>query len=591
MPSLTTGSHSIAIACLPSGVYRAISAATVLSHLLQTFPGLRLGLMNIGIHLGDVIVSMPNTTSGGVVQYVYGKTLSDGSFQLTGLLNKPPQFLLTAMSQMRSNRIIGDKYFTAQTGLLTDEPHIHYGTIASGNQVMKYAMKQDAIAGQMDILCFEIDAAGLVDQLPCLVIRGICDYCDSHKHKSSQGSAALTAAKRSARDKEERARIKDTVNGPPTKVTICGLGGVGKTQIALELAYRIREKHSASVFWVPCTSYEAVEQEFSSIAQILGLHSAYLEQDEANRWLWIFRNDSMDMWVQGSFADSSLSLTYYLPLKDSGHILFTTRNRKVAVHLASSDVRGTLKKSLIKKDLLDSTTFLPLAIIQASTYIKKNLIWISDYIELLQEQEADVIELRSEISETKAVFPNDDDPNRKLWRDYLLHILSLLRERDFDWEQYRELIEEVGLCFGMDERYNETGFFFEKLLLTQKLTHGDTNNKTLSCMVELAWAYRGQGRWIEAEELEMRVLETRKRILGPEHHETLSFMANLAFTWSNLGKWQDAEALREQQVVEARKRYYGLEHPRTLRIMVNLVSTCRKRSKSNEAEELEKICA
>jgi hypothetical protein len=179
----------------------------------------------------------------------------------------------------------------------TDEPHIHYGLIASGNQVMKNAMIRDAIAGQMDIICFEMEAAGLVDQLPCLVIRGICDYCDSHKHKQWQENAALTAAVYAsdlletvpkhinAKPKqqhhvtdhwvvpfgknlkfvgreEEMARIGDIVNGPPTKVVICGLGGVGKTHIALELAHWIREKHSASVFWVPCTSHEAVNQAF-----------------------------------------------------------------------------------------------------------------------------------------------------------------------------------------------------------------------------------------------------------------------------------------------------------------------------------------
>ena len=39
-----------------------------------------------------------------------------------------------------------------------------------------------------------MEAAGLMDQLPCLVIRGICDYCDSHKNKHWQGYAALAAA-------------------------------------------------------------------------------------------------------------------------------------------------------------------------------------------------------------------------------------------------------------------------------------------------------------------------------------------------------------------------------------------------------------
>jgi nucleoside phosphorylase len=75
-----------------------------------------------------------------------------------------------------------------------DEPHIHYGLIASGNQVMKDARTRDAIARELNVLCFEMEAAGIMDQLPCLVIRGICDYCDSHKSNEWQGYAALTAA-------------------------------------------------------------------------------------------------------------------------------------------------------------------------------------------------------------------------------------------------------------------------------------------------------------------------------------------------------------------------------------------------------------
>ncbi|KAL2798841.1 violaceus kinesin [Aspergillus keveii] len=779
------GHHNIAIACLPSGVYGTISAATF---------GLMVGIgggvprENVDIRLGDVVVSIPSMTSGGVVQFDYGKTLSDGSFQLTGSLNKPPQFLLTTLSQVRSNRMIGDRHVTAvisrtlekypemktqfsrpksdwlfrpgyeyqssktdcslacDPGQLvdreprpTDEPHIHYGLIASGNQ--------------MDILCLEMEAAGLVDQLPCLVIRGISDYCDSHKHKQWQGYAALSAAvyaselletvpKHMDADPKERhgatnhwmvpfgknlkfvgreeelARIEDIVNGPPTKVAIYGLGGVGKTQIALELAYRIREKHSSSVFWVPCTSHEAVDQAFSNIAQILRLHR------RRNRWLFIFDNaDSMDMWAQGSSAERSLSLTDYLPLKGSGHILFTARNRKVAVHLASSNVvhisvpnsEGAvqiLEKSLIEKDLLDDfittmtllkrVAFLALAIIQAAAYINKNLIGLSDYIEVLQEQEADVIELLSEDFGDEARYRDLQNPVATTWlisfqqiqkldqlaADYLSFMacihpreipLSLLPEasskvkrtnalgllkafsfiskqaeylnlyrlvhlstrnwlrsqqqfgrqvsmtamrfaaRDFDWEQHTELIKGVGLCLGMDERYNEAIFFFKKLLRTQKQTHGDTNDKTLSCMADLAWAYRGLGRWIEAEELEIRVLETRKQILGPEHYKTLFAIRNLAFTWSRLGKWQDAEAMREQ-VLEIKKREIGPEHPATLDsmsdlarsysklgkgkevellqnqvfvarkrwIMVNLASTYRKHSKFKEAEELEK---
>ena len=74
------------------------------------------------------------------------------------------------------------------------EPQIHYGLVASGNQVIKDAKMRDSLAKKLGVLCFEMEAAGLMNQLPCLVIRGICDYCDSHKHKAWQGYSALSAS-------------------------------------------------------------------------------------------------------------------------------------------------------------------------------------------------------------------------------------------------------------------------------------------------------------------------------------------------------------------------------------------------------------
>ncbi|KAF9885862.1 hypothetical protein FE257_012334 [Aspergillus nanangensis] len=243
--------HNVVIACLPCGVYGTTSSATVLTQMRSTFPGLQFGLMvGIGggvpsqstdIRLGDVVVSVPTQGFGGVIQYDYGKALHDGTFQRTGSLNKPPQTLLSAISktssdsmrrgldiESRISKILNmcpemgkqfsrpdkDRLFHAgyihsdenpdcstcdQSQLVkrpprTDESHIHYGLIASGNQVMKNAKTRDTIAQDLGILCFEMEAAGLMDHIPCLVIRGICDYCDSHKNKVWQGYAALAAA-------------------------------------------------------------------------------------------------------------------------------------------------------------------------------------------------------------------------------------------------------------------------------------------------------------------------------------------------------------------------------------------------------------
>ncbi|OGM47366.1 hypothetical protein ABOM_003825 [Aspergillus bombycis] len=75
-----------------------------------------------------------------------------------------------------------------------DNPMIHYGVIASGNQLMKDAVLRDKFAAARGVLCFEMEAAGLMNHFPCLVIRGICDYADTHKSDQWQGYAAMAAA-------------------------------------------------------------------------------------------------------------------------------------------------------------------------------------------------------------------------------------------------------------------------------------------------------------------------------------------------------------------------------------------------------------
>ena len=76
----------------------------------------------------------------------------------------------------------------------SSEPVIHYGLIASGDQVMRHGTTRDRLRRDQNVLCFEMEAAGLMDTFRCLVIRGICDYADSHKNQRWQAYAAVTAA-------------------------------------------------------------------------------------------------------------------------------------------------------------------------------------------------------------------------------------------------------------------------------------------------------------------------------------------------------------------------------------------------------------
>lgn len=75
-----------------------------------------------------------------------------------------------------------------------NSPKVFYGTIGSGNAVIKDAKTRERLRRDLDVVCVEMEAAGLMDELQCLVIRGICDYADSHKNKIWQPYAAATAA-------------------------------------------------------------------------------------------------------------------------------------------------------------------------------------------------------------------------------------------------------------------------------------------------------------------------------------------------------------------------------------------------------------
>ena len=81
-----------------------------------------------------------------------------------------------------------------ERGEYEDDPAIHYGIVASANCLMKDAQVRDKLAQQNGVLCFEMEAAGLMNIFPCLVIRGICNYSDTHKNKIWQGYAAMTAS-------------------------------------------------------------------------------------------------------------------------------------------------------------------------------------------------------------------------------------------------------------------------------------------------------------------------------------------------------------------------------------------------------------
>ncbi|RYC54411.1 hypothetical protein CHU98_g11798 [Xylaria longipes] len=240
--------HNVVIACLPTDGYGTNNAAIVASNMHRTFPSIQMFLMvGIGggapengkadIRLSDVVVST------GVIQYDLGKTIQQGYFQATGATRQPLPELMTAVSALRAHHeskpskipvilsrmrerypsmiqytdreqlqdLLFDSAYDHAESIETcndcdqsrlvrrfsrrdNNPMIHYGIVASGNQVIKHAKTRNQLAQRFDAICFEMEAAGIMDSLQCLVIRGICDYSDSHKSKEWQKYASATAA-------------------------------------------------------------------------------------------------------------------------------------------------------------------------------------------------------------------------------------------------------------------------------------------------------------------------------------------------------------------------------------------------------------
>ena len=248
------GRHNVVLAHMP-GMGKA-NAALVAAKCRESFPNIRLAVV-VGICgavpfgpdgdkqvvLGDVVVG------NGVVQYDLGQRLP-GSFvrkdTLLDSLGRPNNEIRALLAKLEVRRyrkmlqskiasyidvlrdeqeleaeypgVAQDKLFEASyrhvangqsceecgcNGPLvprsrlqqgSPQPAVHIGLIASGDTVMKSGEDRDMIAQQEGIICFEMEGAGVWDSFPCVVIKGACDYADSHKTKVWQRYAAATAA-------------------------------------------------------------------------------------------------------------------------------------------------------------------------------------------------------------------------------------------------------------------------------------------------------------------------------------------------------------------------------------------------------------
>ncbi|KAF5003103.1 hypothetical protein FDECE_10338 [Fusarium decemcellulare] len=516
------GRHNVVLVHMPG--MGKVEAATVSASCRVSFPGIKLALL-VGICgvvpfssdkeiiLGDVIVG------DGIVQYDFGRCLSDRFLRkdtLSDSLGRPNtevRALLAKLKGLRAREVLQHKMATNLKALQANpllaadypgtehdnlfepdprteipcdqsfcqcnnvlrsrleavkapEPLFHVGAIASGDSVMKSGCTRDSIAASEGIIAFEMEGAGIWDAFPCLVIKGACDYADSHKSKGWQRYAAATAAAFSKallsfwtpslpidpvisptrvsqatvhhipfpknRRFVERKSIMDSLtqllfedNEP--RVALVGLGGMGKTQLALQLAHWVKDNmRDYSVFWVPALSMAAFEQACGEIVKKLAikctsgddpktLAQEHLSSESTGNWLLILDNadDKNNLYES---QEQPTGIDDFLPDSKNGRILITTRSQEVAVNAVGSAVvrlsgmsqdesTSLLKKSLICRDelknmslvaeLLHALANLPLAISQAAAYMNINQVSMEDYLRLFRNTDKDMIELLS----------------------------------------------------------------------------------------------------------------------------------------------------------------------------------------------------
>ncbi|PQK11655.1 hypothetical protein BB8028_0003g02790 [Beauveria bassiana] len=170
----------------------------------------------------------------------------------------------------------------------------------------------------------------------------------------------------------------------------------------------------------------------------------------------------------------------------------------------------------------------------------------------------------------------------------LPHIERLLEKRPADESQgldWSVLLMNVSHYMSGKGDYNKPLDFARQSAEIREELLGPNHRMTLDSLDLLAFTYRCQRRFVEAEKLQVRLMETSKTKLGVDHLDTLSRASDLAFTYLSQGRWAEAERL-QAQVLEKHEMMLAADHPDILNNIRNMATTFWGRGRLEEAERL-----
>ncbi|CCT63534.1 uncharacterized protein FFUJ_05326 [Fusarium fujikuroi IMI 58289] len=395
------------------------------------------------------------------------------------------------------------------------------------------------------------------------------------------------------------------------QAALVGLGGVGKTQIALQLAHLAKNNNQShqqySIIWMPALSMASFKQAYTRIIKVFNIKHAdnkdpkeifknFLNSKGAGRWFLIIDNAD-DMKTLYRTAQKPGGIADYIPDCEQGYILFTTRSRNVAVTVAQTnilelpemdkkDARTLLQKSVMQKDeiqdtdladrLLRELAYLPLAIRQASAYIAINRISIKEYIQLLQKTAQDMVELLSigyrdgthyNIAQGAVIttWIVSFKQIRALHEEaaILLSFASCLEPKAIPRTLLPRLGTEQSITRAIGTIYGKAKHavvILGHVVAVEETTLVENHPDRLASQHALAGVYEANGQIAEAVKLLEHVVAVEETTLAENHPDRLASQHELAGVYKANGRIAEAVKLLEY-VVTVEETMWEENHP------------------------------
>ncbi|KAF4920291.1 Kinesin light chain, partial [Colletotrichum fructicola] len=632
------------------------------------------------IRLGHVVVSKPAGGHSGALQYDHGKA-KDGHFERTGALAPPPAVLLNAAQTLavqrarldvdpvqhdvcriditrrrlrrfqypgeRNDYLFPPHYEHQRQGACSTKcdlskriPRtsdvddtfviVHRGNIASGELVVKDALLRDTLAQQDGLLCFEMEAAGAIADFPCLVVRGISDYCDSHKNDMWHGYAAAVAAAYARQlffhlpvdevqrcsgnatqtassfilpfklpkevnsvshfvaRQEELGRLHKELKwtGDRRTVILHGLGGMGKTQTTIAFAKKHRDDYSA-VVWLDARDTITLKQSYRRLAQrimkettsVTYINNAFSNPDldetvsAVKRWLDEPKNNRWLM-IYDNYDD--------VKLHNRGNPSENEAGSQVGIE---NDAGETGSKAYDIRPYFPETDHGAILVTTRSSTVElgqliqlSKLGDVNDSLEILKSTsnranlaQGNLYSDQGRLKEAEAMYDRALQGYEKaLGPDHTSTLNS---------------VHSLGILYSDQGRLKEAEAMYDRALQGYEKALGPDHKSTLNTVNNLGLLYYNQGRLKEAEAMYDRALQGYEKALGPEHTSTLDTVNNLGILYKDQGRLKEAEAMYDR-ALQGYEKARGPDHTSTLDTVHNLGSLYKDQGRLDEAEAM-----